>query len=290
MSMDYANSPFYNGYGLPLSPNGMNPSFGAQQQFQQQIPQQTPQQMQAALAALETPTIVCSGKRFFSVVKEGSDEKSTMIPVDGDIPDTELEKRKRGSGRPRKETGSSTSIVRANSNEVQKVQGAIVEDMPTSYTYMETNGLLHETLSQIDGLNVELMREFEAIRHNRTMKNKHNVMIGLSENIGSLINNRISVIKEINSTISKSNDMDYKKEKDRRVAASVQDDDKYIADLYKSFMQNPVNVPTVPQVPQVDPAIFGSGVVRADLRSGDYTSGGIADVSYLNYMSNLTPE
>ena len=83
--------------------------------------------------------------------------------------------------------------------------------------------------------------------------------------------------------------MDYKKDKDRRAASAAMDDDKYIADLYKGFIQNPINVAPVPQVPQVDPSIFGSGVVRADLRSGNYNSGQ-ADVGYLNYMSNLSPE
>lgn len=289
MSMDFINMPNVNTYGLPLSPTGvMAPNFGAQQQM---YPQQQVQQQMVNLAALETPKIVAGGgKSFFSVIKEdGTNEKVPMVPVDADIPDSEVEKRKRGTGRTKKETGSSTSIIRAGDSDVQKLNGT-VEDLPTSYTYMETNGLLHETLAQIDSLNGELMQEFAAMRRNRTMKNKYNVMVGLSENIGSLINNRISVIKEINSTISKSNDMDYKKEKDRRTAAAVQDDDKYIADLYKSFMQNPMTAPVSPQLPQVDPSIFGSGIVRADLKSGDYTSGGPVDVGYLNYMSNLTPE
>lgn len=290
MSMDFVNMPYnVNTYGLPMSPTGaVAPNYGAQQMYQQNIQQPTINGQVVNPAALETPKIVSGGSSFFSVIKDGTNEKVPMVPVDMDIPDSEVQAKKRG--RPRKEIGSSISIIRADENsEVQKVNG-VVEDMPTSYTYLETNGLLHETLAQIDGLNGALMREFESMKHNRTMKNKYNVMIGLSENIGSLINNRISVIKEINSTISKSNDMDYKKEKDRRIAAAVQDDDKYIADLYKSFMQNPVNVPNTPQMPQVDPSIFGSGIVRADLRSGDYSSNGPVDVGYLNYVSNLSPE
>ena len=67
-------------------------------------------------------------------------------------------------------------------------------------------------------------------------------------------------------------------------------DDKYIADLYKSFIANPqVNIQS-PQVPQIDSSIFGSGIVRADLKDGNIAQGGQIDLGYLNYESNLTPE
>jgi hypothetical protein len=55
-------------------------------------------------------------------------------------------------------------------------------------------------------------------------------------------------------------------------------------------MSNPnMNVPS-PQLPQVDPAIFGSGIVRADIGGSVPTPGSQIDTSYLNYLSNLTPE
>ena len=94
-------------------------------------------------------------------------------------------------------------------------------------------------------------------------------MIGLSENIGSGISNRIAAIREINNSITKSNDLDYKRYKDQKAAQSAMNDDKYIADLYKSFIANPqVNIQS-PQVPQIDSSIFGSGIVRADLKDGN---------------------
>lgn len=291
MSMDFINSPYYNNHGLPLAPTGtLAPNFGAQQQMYPQQQQQMPMQPQINLAALETPKIVAGGgKSFFSVIKEGSNEKGPVVPVDLDVSDSEKEAKKRGTGRSRKESGSSNSIIRAGEDN-NAVITTIDDNVPTIYSYMETNALLHETLGQIDSLNAELMKEFNNVRLSRTMKNKYNVLVGLSENVGSLINNRISVIKEINSTITKSNDVDYKKEKDRRIATASVDDDKYIADLYKSFMQNPNTSPALPQVPQVDPSIFGSGVVRADLRSGNIASNGPVDVGYLSYVSNLSPE
>lgn len=265
MSMDFANSPIINNYGKPMLP------------YQQQVIQQPVQ-----TSDFETPKIVAGGATsFIKVIKNDQDKKSGMIPVDPPLSDMEIERKKRG--RPRKdESGNSTEIVRAEST--------VVEDTPTAYTYMETTKMLYDSLNQIDLVNSALMQEFEMVRNNRALKGKYNILNGLSENIGSLINNRITAIREINSSISKANELDYKRDKDRKAANANMDDDKYIADLYKSFMQNPINMAPTPQVPQVDPSIFGSGIVRADLKSGDYNGNGPVDMSYLNYVSNLTPE
>lgn len=275
--MDFMNAPIVNTYGRPMT----GPTQISMQQYPQ-YQQQMNVQQQAALAALETPQIVTGpGNSFFKVVKDESSKQN--IPVEGPVPDVVIDSKKRG--RPRKETGNSNDIIRP----AESVSSSIVEDAPTSYSYMETNSLLRDTLSQIDIVNGELMQEFETIRRSRTANNKYNTLVGLSENIGSLISNRIQVIREMNATISKANELDYKKDKDRRAANANIDDDKYISDLYKSFLQNPINLAPNPQVPQIDPSIFGSGVVRADLKNGNIANGHV-DMSYLNYLSNLSPE
>lgn len=279
MSFDFMNQGqnmmYGGGYGYNAPVGFMAPVDQATLQQQQAIIKQ-----QQAMRALETPTIVTSGQQnFFSVVASETDNTKVVVPVDSE--DISTLKKK---GRPRRETG--TGIVRA-----EAVQNpGTVEDVSSQYNYMETTGMLRETLMQIDTLNSELMQEFSLVRSNRTMKNKYQILNGLTENVGALISNKISAIREINSSISKASDLDYKKDKDRRAANAAMDDDKYIADLYKSFIQNPANVAPTPQMTPIDPSIFGSGVVRADLRSGDYNSNGNVDVSYLNYMSNLTPE
>lgn len=269
MSFDFVNRA-----GLPT------PNYYGQQQMMNPYQQHMMPQQQINPAMFETPNIVCSGKPFFSIIKEGSTD-TALVPVDN-MSDAEIEAKKRGPKRSRKEeTGSTAAIVRPEQQ--------IIEEVPTGYTYMETTAMLRETLGQIDSLNAELMQEFGIVKHSRTLKNKHQVMIGLSENVGALLSNKISAIREINSSISKANDMDYKKEKDRKAATANVDDDKYIADLYKSFMQNPANpINMAPQMPQIDPSIFGSGIVRVDLASTPNNN--LADASYLNYMSNLSPE
>jgi hypothetical protein len=195
---------------------------------------------------------------------------------------------KKKRGRPPKKKNEvqsvETDIVRDN----KKSNDAEVIDSPTSYSYMETTGLLKDTLMQIDVLNSELMEEFESVKRSRTMKNKYNTLVGLSQNVSTLLNNKISAIREINNSINKSNDLDYKKAKDRAQAESALNDDKYIADLYQAFISNPQNVQAYqqPQIPDLDPTIIGSGIIRANIT--DNTAP--IDESYLNYVSNLTPQ
>jgi hypothetical protein len=212
-------------------------------------------------------------------------DNNDAISIKSEVPDIPKKKR----GRPPKkteevDTTNPNNIIRSSKSETSEVI-----DSPTSYTYMETTGLLKETLIQIDVLNSELMEEFESVKRSRTMKNKYNTLVGLSQNVGTLLNNKISAIREINNSINKSNDLDYKKAKDRAQAESSMNDDKYIADLYQAFISNPQNAQIYQQqqqVPDVNPSIMGSGIIRASVSD---TKNPI-DESYLNYVSNLTPQ
>lgn len=294
MSFEPVNAPFYAQhaalplgatpvYQQPMQPvnNGANPFNMAP------VPGQQPgQQRMVDPRQFETPKIVSSGTSMFKFTPQPS-----TIHVDVEPSDSEVAK-KRSPGRPKKTESGNLPIVTGETaptnNTAANASGQIVEN-PTSYSYMETTGMLRETLGQIDSLNSELMQEFQMVRNNRTMKNKYNVLVGLSENVGSLLSNKISAIREINSSISKANELDYKKIKDAKAAQAAIDDDKYIADLYKSAMAQPNMAPVSPVLPQVDASIFGSGIVRAQTPY-EMTNGMPLDVSYLNYQSRLTPE
>ena len=280
-------------YQAPISgptqyTRGFNiPNQQVQQQYNMQMAQQV-QQQRVDPHAFDTPEIVVgpvdeTRHTTFTV----SDDPIT-IPVEDAIVVEEPQKRKRGRP-PKSQTQqqSNTQIVRTVSGSQDTMSGNVES---TSYTYMETTGLLKETLAQIDSLNSELAQEFQSVRNNKFMKNKYNTLIGLSENIGSLIGNRISAIREINSSISKANDLDYKKLKDMREAQAEVNDDAYVANLYQAFTSNPTNLPPQMQIPDVNMSQMGSGIIRADLRGQNPTEGGLIDASYLNYVSNMTPE
>ena len=268
--------------GLPFEPYGAQPNFMAPQQQVMSNPFQQQQQLpkpQIDPRSFETPDITLNG-----IVPSFTVESNPQSKLQVDIVDTEMEaemkkRDKRGAGK------KEVTIVKTTEGNTD------IEDPSTIYSYSQTTGLLHETLSQIDAINAELVKEFDSVRHNRTMKNKYTVLTNLSENIGALLNNRISTIKEINNCISKSNEMDYKKYKDIKAAQSAMSDDKYIADLYQAFMTNPANQPSNLQMANpVDPAVYGSGIIRANVTPSDMNSGAPIDAGYLGYLANLTPE
>lgn len=255
--------------------------------YGQQAPQSVQYKPPVDPRTFETPTITMGEtKHLFKVV----DNDALTIPVDNSSDmEVEAKKRKRSSSKNLPATKNNTAIIKTD--EAEKAVG-VVEDASTIYTYQETNALLHETLGQIDTINRELVQEFNNVKHNRTLKNKYMVLNNLSENIGSLLSNRIAAIKEINNCITKANDMDYKKYKDKEAVKQSMNDDKYISDIYQAFIQNPQNMAPQYQMPTVDPAILGSGIVRANISQDSINNPNqpIMDAGYLNYVAHMTPE
>ena len=169
-----------------------------------------------------------------------------------------------------------------------------VEDPSAMYTYAATTMMLHDIVGQLDMLASEIKSEMDDIRLSRTAHNKYNNLIGLSTALGKILETKVSAISQINSAISKANDLDYKREKDRKsIEANQGMDDKRLMDLYQSFVANPMGIennvmslgPTAMQT-----SIGNSPIIRSDVP--DYTppANGPADLGYLNYLSNMTPE
>lgn len=189
-------------------------------------------------------------------------------------------------GRPRKSESNQPIITGDNTN-------TQVEDPSAMYTYAQTTMMLHDTVGQLDMIASEIKSEMDDIRLSRTARNKYNTVIGLSTALGKILETKVSAISQINSAISKANELDYKREKDRKaVEANQVMDDKRIMDLYQSFVSNPMGVEN--NVSSLGPTsmqtiVGGSQIVRSD--TPDYKpAGGVADAGYLNYLSNLTPE
>lgn len=295
MSFDFIDStPVYgvpNQQQMQMYQNPMvpNPQFASQQQ-QVVVNQPQPQMYQPNFANYnyDTPEIVIDNPKD-SGAKLPDLRNIGKIKVDDPIVEESKPKRRK------RETGSSTEIIRAdNASLANGAVSGTIEDIPTAYTYAETTGMLRETLGQIDALSSELAQEFNNVRASRTMKNKYGALANISENMSSLISSKIAAIREINSSISKSNDLDYKKIKDQRAAQGQVDDDKYIAELYKAFISNPqaqISQPSMPtpQIPMINEgSAMNSGIIRANVDNSGNLMGG--DQAYLNYMSNLTPE
>ena len=258
-----------------------NPIMPGQQNYQNNI---SPVKQQEMINVPKDDTLVTGGYGF-TVLMEEKKEDPMALTLPMEIPNESSKPRR---GRRKKEE---IEVQEVNSSDIVKAEGS-VENTPTIYTYMQTTNMLHETLNQIDMVASELKEELDVARLSRTLKNKHNYIVGLSGSIGTLLNTKASVIREINNAISKSNDLDYRREKDRRASETAANDDKYIMDLYNSFIRNPMGQSNALAPSAIDSAVAsinGGGIIRSPLQQSDNNEP-ITDIGYLNYLSRLTPE
>ena len=261
----------------PIMP-GQPPAYTGYQQ--QMVPQQMyypvqqqpmyPQQM-APIIPQQRTTFEGCGSFGFTIVPDEPESTSMVISSPVEIVDEPKKKR----GRP---------VGSTNKKDIVKADG-VVEDNSALYTYQQTTAMLHDTVQQIDMLAGEMKMELDNVRLSRTLRNKHNAMIGLSQGLATLLNSKISAISQINNSISKANDLDYKREKDRKASeANAAADDKYLMDLYTSFIRNPNgNAQQMMGPSMVNASLMGSDVPRADIvrPDGGEVPGGIQDAANL---------
>lgn len=199
------------------------------------------------------------------------------------VPDEPPAKRRRG--RPRKnetpDTVSSEEIVRPTDT----VQ-------PTYEAYNETNMLLRISIGQLDEIARDTKMELDAIRANRTLKRKQDFIIGMTNNLVSTINAKVAAVREMNSSIAKAKDLDYKREKDMNAMVQAQmqsqNDSKVVMDLYNSMINSPEMSSNPNVLPFSNPGLIGSDIIRASVDTPP--QGFNPDNGYLAYLNNMTPE
>lgn len=263
------------------------------QQYQQQQPYYNYPPQPQKEPEPEIKVDIGSGLNF-TTVKDT--ETSNKMVVHSDLP-IDTTPAKKSSKKKSSSNNQVTDIVKAPEDT------AIVEDIPTINTYLETAGMIKQSMDQIDTVMIDLKREFDEVRNSRTMKNKYNTIVGLAGNMADLAEARISAIKELNNCISKSNDMDYKRLKDRRDAmVSSAGDEKAVMDFYRAIVADPNLVLGQPgqRVPdnliqQVQAQMMppqgnvASGIIRApeDNAMQAQMAGLTQDAGYVNYMANM---
>lgn len=220
----------------------------------------------------------------FTVVPDDDEpekvDKKMTLENPGDVQLSEQTSKRRG--RPKKNEVNSSEIVRA--------EGGTVEEMPTMYSYNETTSMTRNTINQLDMLASEVKEELDAVRMSRTLKRRNDYIVGLSGTLGNLLSTKLAAIREINNSISKSNELDYKIAKDRKSSEDLANDDKRVMDLYNAFITNPGNNPNQVGIlgpSGLDATVLGSQIIRAD---SSPSNDQISDIGYLQYVSNMTPE
>ena len=222
----------------------------------------------------------------FTVIKDEEPTNNRLMlpdpnPMGNTIPDTVSSSGKK-RGRPKK---NDKEIVKAESE-----KGEVVDES-AMYTYSQTTMMLHETVQQIDMVAAEIKDELDSVKLSKTYRNKHNTMIGLSKSLADLLSSKVSAISQINNSISKANDLDYKREKDRKDRdAAANMDDNTIMNMYNAFISNPYNTSGVNKIlgpTGVQATLNTSNIIRSDVGSEENE---IIDAGYLSYLANMTPE
>lgn len=154
---------------------------------------------------------------------------------------------------------------------------------PYAETYHETNDMLKVSIMQMDTISTELKSDLDYIRASKTLKNKYKYIPELASTLGSLMNTKVTAIREINKTITDSHNLELKRVKDLKLnEVDKQDDDKYIMDMYNSFISTPVGGAPPQIAPSMNDMTLRSGIqniVRANIGEDDFTS----------YQNNMTP-
>ena len=203
-------------------------------------------------------------------------------PIGNMIPDTVPSDSVKKRGRPKK---NDKQIVKSDGE-----KGEVVDES-AMYTYSQTTMMLHETVQQIDMVAAEIKDELDNVKLSKTYRNKHNTMIGLSKSLADLLSSKVSAISQINNSISKANELDYKREKDRKDRdASANMDDNTIMNMYNAFISNPYNTGGVNKIlgpSGMQATLNTSNIIRSDVGSDNNE---IVDAGYLSYLANMTPE
>lgn len=151
-----------------------------------------------------------------------------------------VEQPKRKRGRPRKNKEADPIII--ESPQEQKPLPMCQSNEPYIDTYEDTNKMLKTAIDEIDCMNLCVAKDLDTIRSSKTLKNKYNHISDLTGISSSLINTKITAIRELNKTKTDSHNLELKRMKDITASQALteSDDNKYIMDLYNAFVQTPM--------------------------------------------------
>ncbi len=187
----------------------------------------------------------------------------------------------------KKQKGSSKGIVVADDNKSKKEESY-------SEQYVETNAILKSAIAQIDIGLTEMKNDLDSLRKAKTMKNKHQYISLIQGNMGNYIGQKISAARELNNTITKCNEMEFKRAKEMKMIEN-QDDDKAIMDMYNALISTPVggqtgiNTAGLMGPTTMDMTFAGSPVQAMPNIITGTSNEEAANTGYQNYMANRTP-
>ena len=116
----------------------------------------------------------------------------------------------------------------------------IQENIPYATAYNETNMQLDAAIHQLDMLTGEVLGDIQALRSNKTIRNKYNYINDATANAASIINSKIGAIKEKNKTINDINHMELTRMKEMKSTMDQEDDNQKLMNMYNAFVNTPI--------------------------------------------------
>lgn len=263
-------------FGNPVSTMTYAPP---QQYYQQPYPQQPVMAMQQPQMNV-APSL---GANFSGLIGTGvSLPIETAVSMPGEKP--KRKRRKKTADSDSSESTEAIEIVEEQTPQQANIQK--IEEMSYADTYQNTNAMLLGVIAQADELASDVKRELDRVRTGN-VKGKYTYIANLAGSINGLLSNKLTAIREINSSIKAINDAEYKRYKDIR-ATDNSDDAKYIMDMYNAYVQTPVG--SIPGINYQQPTTLDltaglNGVMRVDS-----VPASARDAGFQSYMANLTPE
>lgn len=213
------------------------------------------------------------------LVTDGFDELM-QHPTTLEVPNTDPQKKKRG--RPRK-SHEKHEIYKGNSD---RELSMMESKTPYISTYEGTSKQLRDTINGIDMMAAQIQSDLQAVRASRTLKKKYDYICELSSTIGNLVGNRISAIRELNSSITNAHRLDMNRSKAIKELTDGANDDKAVMDMYNAFVNAPMgNMNTLPAGFNI-PAHILNGNGGIPVTQQGFTE----DQMYESFVNNPSPE
>ena len=223
--------------------------------------------------------------KFVDGAEEASDHSVDKLP---DVVEDTKPKR----GRPKKQSSSVPAVVETSDKPLSFIQS----NEPYSNAYIETNKQLDTAIQQLDALGAEITTNLVNVQNSKTLKGKYNYINDMTVTATSIINAKISAIREKNKTINDINNMELRRLKELKLDESNESDNQKMINLYDAFVNTPVGIGG--GITQMAPSI-GSMTVNGgvpDMNGNNQTvqsitlqQGNYEELEQQNWVNNLSP-
>lgn len=169
--------------------------------------------------------------KFIKDSSECADHSVNVVPV------AKTTKRKKKT----KNEGEETATPMVVEPPVPQTSMSYIQcDIPYMTAYAETNQQLDSAIKELNVLGGEIMTELVNVKNSKTLKNKYNYINDMTSTLTSIINTKISAIKEKNKSINDVNNLEIRRIKDLKINNSDEDDNTKIMNLYDAFINTPI--------------------------------------------------